>query len=70
VQANDYYPYVEVLESLCSQANALPVKMEQLSSLELNLDMAKAWKERTNKTFMKKNTSYNLLQVKCSKDFN
>ena len=63
MQAYDYYPYVEVLELLCSQGNALPVKMEQLPNLELNLDMAKAWIERTNKTFMKKNTPYSLLQV-------
>ena len=63
MQAHDYYPYVEVLETLSTQGNALPVKLEQLANVETNKESAATWKERTAKIFLKKNTTSSLLQV-------
>lgn len=41
----------------------LPVKMEELKQLELQVASAHSWREKASKTFLKKNSQHSLLEV-------
>ncbi|RUS89616.1 hypothetical protein EGW08_002634 [Elysia chlorotica] len=55
IQSVEQYAYLEVLEGLVSKGRPIPVRLDQLS--------AKSWKERTARTFLKKNSSFTLLEI-------
>ncbi|KAL8614742.1 hypothetical protein ACOMHN_055300 [Nucella lapillus] len=57
------YPYLDVLEGLVTKGRPIPVRLEQLPQLESQAAAAKSWRERTARTFLKKNSSYSLLEV-------
>ncbi|XP_077540973.1 lysine demethylase 5 isoform X6 [Haemaphysalis longicornis] len=57
------YPYLESLEQLVQRGRPIPLRLEQLPQLESQVAAAKAWKERTARTFLKKNSAYSLLEV-------
>lgn len=44
----------------------LPVRMEELRQLELQVASAHSWREKASKTFLKKNSQHSLLEVKAS----
>lgn len=41
----------------------LPVQMEELKLLEVQVASAQAWRERVSKSFLKKNPAHSLLEV-------
>jgi len=41
----------------------VPVRLDQLPQLESQMVAAKSWRERTARTFLKKNTTYSLVEV-------
>ncbi|PKU36570.1 lysine-specific demethylase 5a isoform x2 [Limosa lapponica baueri] len=62
LQASNY-AYLEQLESLSAKGRPIPVRLDALPQLESQVAAARAWRERTGRTFLKKNSSYSLLQV-------
>ncbi|CAG5123004.1 unnamed protein product, partial [Candidula unifasciata] len=63
VQSVEQYAYLETLENLVAKGRPIPVRLDQLPQLESQVAAAKSWKERTARTFLKKNSSYSLLEV-------
>uniref|UniRef100_A0A8C2U9J9 Lysine-specific demethylase 5A n=1 Tax=Coturnix japonica TaxID=93934 RepID=A0A8C2U9J9_COTJA len=63
IQNGNNYAYLEQLESLSAKGRPIPVRLDALPQLESQVAAARAWRERTGRTFLKKNSSYSLLQV-------
>ncbi|KAM9276433.1 lysine-specific demethylase 5A isoform 3-T3 [Cariama cristata] len=62
IQNGSNYAYLEQLESLSAKGRPIPVRLDALPQLESQVAAARAWRERTGRTFLKKNSSYSLLQ--------
>ncbi|KAE8583374.1 hypothetical protein XENTR_v10020499 [Xenopus tropicalis] len=65
IQSGDHYPCLDDLEGLVAVGRDLPVKMEELHQLEVQVAAAHSWREKASKTFLKKNSCYTLLEVLC-----
>jgi histone demethylase JARID1 len=63
-QSGSNYAYLEQLESLSAKGRPIPVRLDALPQVESQVAAARAWRERTGRTFLKKNSSHTLLQVK------
>ncbi|XP_023233588.1 lysine-specific demethylase 5A-like [Centruroides sculpturatus] len=63
VMNGDHYTYLEIVEYLVQKGRPIPVHLEQLQHLEVQVEVATAWKERTSRTFLKKNSYYTLMEV-------
>ncbi|XP_073177002.1 lysine-specific demethylase 5A isoform X6 [Lepidochelys kempii] len=63
IQNCSNYAYLEQLESLSAKGRPIPVRLDALPQVESQVAAARAWRERTARTFLKKNSSYTLLQV-------
>ncbi|KAG7258650.1 hypothetical protein CRUP_032514 [Coryphaenoides rupestris] len=63
IQQGSSYAYLEQLESLLARGRSIPVRLEPFGQVEAQVGSARAWRERTARTFLKKNSTYNLLQV-------
>uniref|UniRef100_A0A8C8SDB6 Lysine-specific demethylase 5A n=1 Tax=Pelusios castaneus TaxID=367368 RepID=A0A8C8SDB6_9SAUR len=63
IQNGSNYAYLEQLESLSAKGRPIPVRLDALPQVESQVAAARAWRERTARTFLKKNSSYTLLQV-------
>ncbi|XP_069619062.1 lysine-specific demethylase 5A isoform X2 [Ranitomeya imitator] len=63
IQSGSHYAYLEHLECLLSKGRPIPVRLDALPQLESQVAASRAWRERTGRTFLKKNSSYTLLQV-------
>jgi len=61
----EHKPYVDILETLVARGRPLPVKLEPLSNFETQVAAGRAWRERTARVFLKKNTNLPLLDVVC-----
>lgn len=59
----EHYPCLDDLEGLVAIGRDLPVKMEELKQLELQVASAHSWREKASKTFLKKNSQHSLLEV-------
>ena len=64
LQNDDYYPYLDVLESLVMRGRPIPVRLEQLPQMESQVAAARAWRDRAARTFLKKNSTTCLLEVR------
>lgn len=63
VQNDDYYPYLDVLESLVMRGRPIPVRLEQLPQMESQVAAARAWRDRAARTFLKKTSTASLLEI-------
>ena len=63
IQAAEHYPYLDVLEAFVTRGRPIPVRLDQLPQLESQVSAAKSWRERTARTFLKKNSTYSLVEV-------
>lgn len=63
-QNGDHYPCLDDLEGLVAVGRDLPVGLEELRQLELQVLTAHSWREKASKTFLKKNSFYTLLEVR------
>lgn len=63
MQNGAHNPYLDVLEYLVTKGRPIPIRLEQLSQIENQVEAAKAWREKTARTFLKKNSTYSLLEV-------
>lgn len=46
-----------------ARGRSIPVRLDPLAHVESQVAAARAWRERTGRTFLKKNSTYTLLQV-------
>ncbi|KAM4696546.1 lysine-specific demethylase 5C-like isoform 2-T2 [Rhinophrynus dorsalis] len=65
IQSGDHYPCLDDLEGLVAVGRDLPVKMEELHQLEVQVAAAHSWRDKAAKTFLKKGSCYTLLEVLC-----
>ena len=63
MQKSEHYPYLDALESLVTKGRPIPVRLDLLPQLESQVAAAKSWRERTARTFLKKNSTYTLMEV-------
>merc|ERR550525_2217113 len=63
LQKPENYPYLDTLEALVAKGRPLPIRLDPLAQLETQVAAARAWRERTARVFLKKNSHYNLLEV-------
>ena len=63
VQNAEHYPYLDVLEAIVNKGRPIPVRLDQLPQVESQVAAAKSWRERTARTFLKKNSTYTLVEV-------
>lgn len=62
-QNGEHYPCLDDLEGLVAIGRDLPVWMEELRQLELQVASAHSWREKASKTFLKKSSQHSLLEV-------
>ncbi|XP_053551339.1 lysine-specific demethylase 5C isoform X2 [Bombina bombina] len=65
IQSGDHYPCLDDLEGLVAVGRDLPVKMDELHQLEVQVTAAHSWRDKAAKNFLKKNSCYTLLEVLC-----
>uniref|UniRef100_A0A8C3KSL0 [histone H3]-trimethyl-L-lysine(4) demethylase n=1 Tax=Calidris pygmaea TaxID=425635 RepID=A0A8C3KSL0_9CHAR len=65
IQNGDHYPCLDDLEGLVAVGRDLPVRLEELRQLELQVGTAHSWRDKASRTFLKKNSCYTLLEVLC-----
>ena len=63
LQKPENYPYLDTLEALVAKGRPLPIRLDPLAQLETQVAAARAWRERTARVFLKKNSQCNLLEV-------
>jgi len=63
LQKPENYPYLDTLEALVGRGRPLPIRLDPLPQLETQVASARAWRERTARVFLKKNSHCNLLEV-------
>lgn len=64
LQNGEHYPCLDDLEGLVAIGRDLPVHMEELRQLELQVTSAHFWREKATKTFLKKSSQHSLLEVR------
>uniref|UniRef100_A0A096MEC7 [histone H3]-trimethyl-L-lysine(4) demethylase n=1 Tax=Poecilia formosa TaxID=48698 RepID=A0A096MEC7_POEFO len=65
IQNGEHYPCLDDLEGLVAIGRDLPVLMEELRQLELQVASAHSWRDKATKTFLKKSSQHSLLEVLC-----
>ncbi|KAM4572113.1 lysine-specific demethylase 5C [Fundulus diaphanus] len=65
IQNGEHYPCLDDLEGLVAIGRDLPVLMEELRQLELQVASAHSWRDKATKTFLKKSSQHTLLEVLC-----
>ncbi|XP_061626813.1 lysine-specific demethylase 5C isoform X2 [Phyllopteryx taeniolatus] len=65
IQNGEHYPCLDDLEGLVAVGRDLPVFMEELRQLELQVASAHSWRDKASKTFLKKSSQHSLLEVLC-----
>ena len=68
LQSSEECPYLEVVERLVTAGRGIPLDLLQLPLLESHVAAAKAWRDRTSRTFLRKNSLYTLMQVRNGSD--
>ena len=64
LQNAEHYPYLDILEALVNKGRPIPVRLDQLPQVESQVAAAKSWRERTARTFLKKNSTFTLVEVR------
>ncbi|XP_071492108.1 lysine-specific demethylase 5A-like [Diadema antillarum] len=63
IQSGEHFPYLDVLECMVVRGRTIPIRLDQLAQVESQVAAARAWRDRAGRTFLKKNSSYTLLEV-------
>ncbi len=63
MQNAEHYPYLDVLEAFVNKGRPIPVRLDALPQVESQVAAAKSWRERTARTFLKKNSTFSLVEV-------
>lgn len=63
LQTNENYPYFHTLENVVNRGKNIPFQLEELKRMEEHLGSARSWKHKTSRTFLKRNTNLDLMDV-------
>ncbi|KAL0125081.1 hypothetical protein PUN28_004314 [Cardiocondyla obscurior] len=63
IKAKENFPYYDTLHDLIKKGRNIPLHLNDLPTFESTLSQAKAWKERTARTFLRKNSHYTLMEA-------
>ncbi|XP_011267451.1 lysine-specific demethylase lid isoform X2 [Camponotus floridanus] len=63
IQTKENFPYYDTLDDLIRKGRNISLHLDALPTLEATLSQAKAWKERTARTFLRKNSHYTLMEA-------
>ncbi|GFG38653.1 hypothetical protein Cfor_01675 [Coptotermes formosanus] len=63
IQRAENFPYMDALELLVNKGRNIPVRLDLLPQLESQLSGAKTWRDRTARTFLRKNSHYTLMEA-------
>ena len=63
VQGKDNIAYYDTLDELVRKGRNIPLHLDALPVLESVLSQARLWKERTGRTFLRKNSHYTLMEA-------
>lgn len=63
LQSKENIPYYDTLEDLSKKAHNIPFQLDALESIDETIAQAKAWRERTARTFLRKNSHYSLMEA-------
>lgn len=63
LQANEHYPYFHTLENVVNRGKNIPFQLEELKRMEEHLISAHVWKQKTSRTFLKRNSTLELMEV-------
>lgn len=69
IQSGENYPYFDTLEEIIKKGRAIPVVLKELERLESQYTCAKNWKERTARTFLRKNCATQLMEALSPRSF-
>ena len=64
LQDNDSHPHYDDLKAMLSSGRPIAVKLDLLAQLESRHAAAKGWVDRAARTFIKKNSTNSLLEVR------
>uniref|UniRef100_A0AAQ5YMU5 [histone H3]-trimethyl-L-lysine(4) demethylase n=1 Tax=Amphiprion ocellaris TaxID=80972 RepID=A0AAQ5YMU5_AMPOC len=67
IQNGEHYPCLDDLEGLVAIGRDLPVFMEELRQLELQVASAHSWRDKASKTFLKKKNICLIVLCPCAK---
>lgn len=68
LQTNEHYPYLHTLENVVNRGKNIPFQLEELKRMEEHLTSARSWKQRTSRTFLKRNSNLELMEVLSPRD--
>ncbi|XP_072766532.1 lysine-specific demethylase 5A-like isoform X1 [Anoplolepis gracilipes] len=63
IQTKENFPYYDTLDDLIRKGRNISLHLDALPTLESTLSQAKTWKERTARTFLRKNSHYTLMEA-------
>lgn len=63
LQTNEHYPYFHTLENVVNRGKNIPFQLEELKRMEEHLVSARGWKQKTSRTFLKRNSNLELFEV-------
>ncbi|XP_012538541.2 lysine-specific demethylase lid isoform X1 [Monomorium pharaonis] len=63
IRSRENLPYYDTMDDLLRKGRNIPLHLNDLPTLESTLSQAKAWKERTARTFLRKNSHYTLMEA-------
>lgn len=63
INSAEYYPYYNAMEDLIKKGKSIPFNMTEVGRLECYLQAASAWREKTMRTFLRKNCSLTLMEA-------
>lgn len=63
LQTNEHYPYFHTLENVVNRGKNIPFQLEELKRMEEHLVSARGWKQKTSRTFLKRNSCLELFEV-------
>ncbi|XP_071817474.1 lysine-specific demethylase 5A-like isoform X3 [Apostichopus japonicus] len=63
LQNGDHFPYLDHLETMVNKGRPIPIRLEQIPLVESQVTATRSWRDRTARTFLKKNTHYTLIEV-------
>lgn len=69
IHSGDNYPYFEAIEELIKKGRSVPVFLAEVERLESQYSLAKTWKERTARIFLRKNSPELLMEALSPRSF-
>lgn len=63
INAAEYYPYINVLEELINRGRQINLLIPELERLDQHIIAAHSWKDKTSRTFLKKNSTITLMEA-------